>query len=328
MTEQPHTHTSGPQSITIAVIGDIHDAWDQEDPKALQHLGVDLVLFVGDFGNEAVDLVRAISTLDLPYAAAFGNHDAWYTATPWGTKNCPYDRTQEDWVAQQLDLLGEAHVGYAHRTFSELDLSVVGGRPFSWGGPDWRCAGFYQDRFDVTGFADSTARIVAAATAAPSETIIFLGHNGPTGLGDQAEDPCGKDWKQRGGDYGDPDLRDAIATTYSTGKRVPLVTFGHMHHNLRHTQTVLRKRLCVDVNGTVYLNAACVPRIVKTEQGLHRNFSLVTLQNHQVTDVKLVWLDAEFNIASSETLFTRSDELVPSSTPIIPAPVLPSLANE
>jgi len=306
MTQQPDTLSDSTPSIRIAVIGDIHDAWDEDDPKALKRLGIDLVLFVGDFGNEAVEIVRAVSTLDLPYAAAFGNHDAWYTATPWGNKKCPYDRTQEDWVTQQLDLLATAHVGYAHRTFSHLDLSVVGGRPFSWGGPEWRCAGFYQERFGVKNFVESTERITAVATAAPSETIIFLGHNGPTGLGDQAEDACGKDWHPRGGDFGDPDLAAAIAAAQALGKQIPLVTFGHMHHNLRHTKAVQRQRLCVDTVGTVYLNAACVPRIVKTAQGLHRNFSLVTLQNQQVTEVKLVWLDQRFEIASSERLYTRS----------------------
>lgn len=315
MTEPLSTALPSSPSIKIAVIGDIHDAWDEADPRALAQLSVDLVLFVGDFGNEAVDVVEAVSTLELPYAASFGNHDAWYTATPWGTKNCPYDRSKEDWVQQQLDLLAEAHVGYTHRAFPQLELSVVGGRPFSWGGPDWRCAGFYRDRFGVTNFAESTAQIANAAAQAPSETIIFLGHNGPSGLGDQAEDPCGKDWKQLGGDFGDPDLRDAIATTRTSGKRVPLVTFGHMHHNLRHTKSVQRKRLCVDAAGTVYLNAACVPRIIKTEQGLQRNFSLVTLQNHQVMDVQLVWVDAGHHIASSETLYSKAappTEVIPT----------------
>lgn len=303
--EQPYTSPTQTRFIQIAVIGDIHDAWDEDDPKALDQLGVDLVLFVGDFGNEAVEVVRAVSTLALPYAASFGNHDAWYTATPWGTKNCPYDRTQEDWVTLQLDLLADAHVGYSYRSFPQLDLSVVGGRPFSWGGPEWRCAEFYWDRFGVKNFTDSTVRIANAAAQASSETIIFLGHNGPAGLGNQPEDPCGKDWKQLGGDFGDPDLRDAIATTRATGKRVPLVTFGHMHHHLRHTKAVQRKRLCVDEAGTVYLNAACVPRIIKTEQGLQRNVSLVTLQDHWVTDVKLVWLDEHFEITSSEILYSK-----------------------
>ncbi|NEP43066.1 MAG: TIGR04168 family protein, partial [Okeania sp. SIO2H7] len=42
--------------IKIAIVGDVHDRWEPEDELALKHLGVDLVLFVGDFGNEAVEL--------------------------------------------------------------------------------------------------------------------------------------------------------------------------------------------------------------------------------------------------------------------------------
>ncbi len=123
--------------IKIAVIGDIHDRWDDHDEAALQALGVDLVLLVGDFGNEAVGVVRSIASLSLPKAAIFGNHDAWYSATEWGIKKCPYDRTQEDRVQQQLDLLGVAHVGYSKLDFPTLNLTVVGSRPFSWGGSDW-----------------------------------------------------------------------------------------------------------------------------------------------------------------------------------------------
>ena len=75
--------------VKIAVVGDVHDQWEPEDAQALKELKVDLVLFVGDFGNEAVDIVRAIAALDLPKAVILGNHDAWYTATPWGAKEMP-----------------------------------------------------------------------------------------------------------------------------------------------------------------------------------------------------------------------------------------------
>lgn len=37
--------------IKIAVVDDIHDRWE-EDNLALQSLGVDLALFLGDFCNE------------------------------------------------------------------------------------------------------------------------------------------------------------------------------------------------------------------------------------------------------------------------------------
>ncbi len=67
----------------------MHDLWDGEDELALQYLGVNLVLLVGDFGNESVDVVKAIAALELPKAAIFGNHDAWYTATPGASNIVP-----------------------------------------------------------------------------------------------------------------------------------------------------------------------------------------------------------------------------------------------
>lgn len=297
------------QVSKIAIIGDIHDLWEPADEVALKHLGVDLVLFVGDFGNEAVEVVRAIACLDLPLAAVFGNHDAWFTATPWGVKQCPYDRTQEDRVQQQIDLLGPAHVGYRHRNFPALNLAVVGSRPFTWGGTDWKNAKFYRERFQVNSFAESTARIVAASRATAAETIILLGHNGPTGLGSRAEDPCGKDWAPIGGDYGDPDLEAAIAEIKRLGKQVPLVAFGHMHHSLRHTKTISRTPIQVDPDGTVYVNAACVPRIVPTPTGCRRNFTLVTLQAGKVTAIALTWMDQNLQVVAETLLYRQPDPL-------------------
>ena len=189
----------------------------------LHHLGVDLVLFVGDFGNEVVDLGEGtIANLDLPLCRClWQSRCLCILRRPGGRKKCPYDRRHEDWVDQQLDLLGKAHVGYGHRDFDPLQLSVVGGRPFSWGGPKWRYEDFYAERFGVADLAESTARITDAAGAAAHETVIFLSHNGPAGLGDQPEDPCGRDWKPIGGDFGDPDLAAAISTAKATGKTVP-----------------------------------------------------------------------------------------------------------
>jgi hypothetical protein len=112
--------------IKIAVVGDIHDLWEAEDAIALKHLGVDLMLFVGDFGNESVDIVRMIASIDLPKAAIMGNHDAWYSASEWGRKRCPYDRTKEDRVQQQLDLLGNTHVGYGKLDFPTLIFLLSG----------------------------------------------------------------------------------------------------------------------------------------------------------------------------------------------------------
>lgn len=289
--------------ITIAVVGDVHDLWDNEDELSLKHLGVDLVLLVGDFGNEAVEVVRSVAALRLPKAVILGNHDAWYSATEWGRKKCPYDRQQEDWVQQQLDLLGDAHVGYGKLDFPGLGVSVIGGRPFSWGGSDWKHGDFYQSRYGVNSFAESTERIVAATRQATYETVIFVGHCGPKGLGAGAEDPCGKDWKPIGGDHGDPDLTAAIDQARQLGKTVPLVAFGHMHHQLRHTKERLRKMVEVDAAGTLYLNAASVPRIKPTDTGRIRNFSLVTLKAGSVLQASSVWLDEQLAIVSESVLY-------------------------
>ena len=298
------------QTIKIAVVGDIHDQWEADDGTALNELGVDLVLFVGDFGNESVEVVSAIAALDIPKAAVFGNHDAWYTATDWGRKKCPYDRKKEDWVQEQLDLLGETHVGYGKLDFPALNLTVVGSRPFSWGGSVWKNADFYQERFGVRSFEESTARIIAAANSAAYETVIFLGHNGPVGLGARAEDPCGKDWQPLGEDFGDPDFFEAIAQTRASGKTIPLVTFGHMHHNLRNTKQRLRTATYASPEGTIYLNAASVPRIIQTESERRRNFSIVTLQAGVVSQISLVWVGKDFTVASEQILYKQPSQVV------------------
>ncbi len=294
------------KSIKIAVVGDVHDLWEPEDGEALKHLGADLVLFVGDFGNESVEVVRAIAQLDIPKAAVFGNHDAWYTATDWGRSKCPYDRQQENRVKQQIDLMGEAHVGYGKRDFPELGVTVVGSRPFTWGGSEWKYNDFYCEWFGVESFAESAQRIAGAAADADCENVIFLGHTGPKGLGEAPGDLCGRDWKPLGGDWGDPDFEEAIDKTRNSGKHIPLVTFGHMHHRLRHMKDQFRKSV-VSAEGTVYLNAASVPRIVERECSKLRNFSIVRLETGVVSEVSQVWVGEGFAVEREQILYRQTE---------------------
>jgi len=297
-------------SLTLAVIGDVHDQWDSDDESALQGLGIDLALFVGDFGNEAVDLVRAIAHLDLPKAVVLGNHDAWYNMTSWGRAKCPYNRNHENRVQDQLDLLGDIHVGYGKLDFPQFGLTVVGGRPFSWGGAEWRNKTFYREWYGVTDLEQSAEKIKASVQAAAFNTVIFIGHCGPTGLGDRPEDICGRDWKPLGGDFGDPDLTEAIAHARSLEKSVPLVTFGHMHHRLRHRKDRLREQLVVDATGTVNLNAAHVPRIIEQEGEKLRNFSRVRLEAGVVTQVSLVWVNAHGVVRAEDVLYQAEDNML------------------
>lgn len=294
--------TQPKEEITIAVVGDVHDLWEHEDQIALEHLDVDLVLFVGDFGNEAVEVVRDIAAVDLPKAVIMGNHDAWYSASSWGRQKAPYDQSTEDRVQQQLDLLEETHVGFDKLDFPQFALSVVGSRPFSWGGSTWRNNQFYRDRYNIKNFAESTQKIVESAQNAAHETLIFISHNGPYGLGNKTESICGRDWKIEGGDYGDPDLTEAIAQVQNSGKSIPLVTFGHMHHELKIPRGK-RRNIVEKIEQTVYLNAACVPRIIRSSQGSKRSFSLVTLSQGIVQAISLVWLSPDFTIQSDEVIY-------------------------
>jgi uncharacterized protein (TIGR04168 family) len=304
--QMPEFPSSPQPRFRLAVVGDVHDQWGPADGVALERLGVDGVIFVGDFGNEAIDLVAQVADIPLPKAVAPGNHDAWYSATPWGRKKCPYDPQQEDWVQRQLDLLEAVHVGYRHLDFPAFGFTAVGGRPFSWGGPKLKYAKFYRERFGVTNLEESTARIIQAVDQARFQSLIFVSHSGPAGLGREPEAICGRDWKTHGGDFGDPDLTQAIAHARTQGHHIPLVVFGHMHHSLRHRSDRLRQRLEQDKQGTLYLNAACVPRIRTTATGQEHNFTVVTLQHQQVLQVLSIaqtWIEPTTARIEQEFLF-------------------------
>jgi uncharacterized protein (TIGR04168 family) len=77
-----------------------------------------------------------------------------------------------------------------------------------------------------------------------------------------------------------------------------------MHHSLRHTKAQLRTRVIQDAKGTVYLNAAAVPRIINHNGDRRRNFSIVTLENGHIRDISLIWVDQNFQIANQECLYS------------------------
>jgi uncharacterized protein (TIGR04168 family) len=290
------------QDLRIAIVGDVHGLWDRGDRDALHELGIDIVLFVGDLGNEAVEIVREVAAIELPKAVILGNHDAFYSATRKGIDNCPYDRKVEDRLQQQLDLLGETHVGYGKLEFPEWNLSIIGGRPFSSGGADWSHRRFYRERYGIHNLKESTQKIIETIDSAQGDRRILISHNGPAGLGSQPHDLCGKDWEPVGGedgDHGDLDLQAALEQTQFR-KPLNLVTFGHMHHHLRHGRG-LRKRW-LETSTTHYLNAACVPRQIQTDQGLHRLFSIVTLTGSKIINPTIVRLNEKHQVIDRDPL--------------------------
>ncbi|KAM0974279.1 hypothetical protein ACFX2C_017482 [Malus domestica] len=284
-------------SVRIAVVGDVHDEWNlEEDTKALELLQPDLVLFTGDFGEENVELVKSVANLDFAKAVILGNHDAWHTTQFSGKK--------KDGVQLQLECLGEEHVGYRCLDYPTLKLSVVGGRPFSGGGKKLFRQKLLSTRFGVQDMDGSAKRICKAASGAPDDhLVIFLAHNGPTGLGSNMDDICGKDWVFGGGDHGDPDLAQALSLLKETGKIcAPLVVFGHMHKELADGNG-LRKMIVVGDDNTIYLNGAIVPRVkrLNVEQGTPescgtmRAFTVVEILNGTVDNIVESWVSVAGN---------------------------------
>ena len=156
----------------------------------------------------------------------------------------------------------------------------------------------------------SVAKQLEAIDRAAHDTLVFLGHNGPAGMGGEPEDPCGKDWNPIGGDYGDPDFAAAIDGAIARGKRVPLVVFGHMHHNLRHRRDRLRRAIHRNDSGTVFFNAARVPRVLERDGQLLHQFPIVELVGDAVAAIDLMWLAADGAIAQTEAIYRAAAEPV------------------
>ncbi|GER44591.1 calcineurin-like metallo-phosphoesterase super family protein [Striga asiatica] len=196
---------------------------------------------------------------------------------------------EKDAVQLQLEYLGEAHVGYRRLDFPNFKLSIVGGRPFSCGGDYMFRNKLLAARYSVHKMDESAKRIYQAALTTPTDhSVIFLAHNGPTGLGSNVDDICGRDWVPEGGDHGDPDLAVAISQLKATTKQsIKLVVFGHMHKELAYGKGV-RKMIVVGDDSTVYLNGAIVPRVktISNEQVSHISSSNTEMTSAIASDFK------------------------------------------
>ena len=100
------------------------------------------------------------------------------------------------------------------------------------------------------------------------------------------------------GDNGDPDLRAALDAAHQQEVHVPLVLFGHMHHQLsrRHRgKESLRNMVHIDPStGTVCLNAVVVPRWRDTEKHHLSHFTIADLsKDGAVTYAANVWVKTE-----------------------------------
>lgn len=210
---------------------------------------------------------------------------------------------KENGVQMQLDFLGDEHVGYQRMDLPSLKLSVVGGRPFSHGGDQLHRENLLAKRYGVGDMNASAESICRAALGTPEDhVVIILAHNGPTGLGSQADDICGRDWFVEGGDHGDPDLEQALRQLKETTElSVPLVVFGHMHKELDGGKGNRKMVVQDSDNEIVYVNGAIVPRVEETNEtpvgaaesesgGTVRAFTLVEILDGKIKKVVECWV--------------------------------------
>lgn len=239
----------------LAVVGDVHVDLSTADVATLDRRGYDAVLFVGDLGGLLHHGVRTmcerIARLRTPTLFLPGNHDGpsnlgilreavlggWH---PPGSGRRLLARTDRiaHWIAPV------PVVGYSLHPVG--DLTVIAARPWAMNGVRASFASALDRRYGVRDLAGSAARLKTLVDQAPTERIVFLAHNGPSGLGNDPQAP----WALANGtDLGDPDLAEAVAYA---GERVHAVVAGHIHHGPG-------RRWHVERGGVHYVNAARNP---------------------------------------------------------------------
>jgi uncharacterized protein (TIGR04168 family) len=257
--------------VRIGVVGDVHLEFDDLDVEQLDARAYDAIFFVGDLATYShrggLEVARAIARLRTPALVIPGNHDAA------NVFQMAAEVLEADSILPLLNLgqrareseleaaLGSVRVvGYSRHRLDHggLALDVICGRPHSAGGAHLAFRPHLRQAFGIDDMETSAARLIALVDESDARDVVFLAHNGPTGLGARRDDIWGCDFKREGGDFGDPDLRAAIDHARGKDKRVRAVIAGHMHHEIKGGG---QRRWRANEDGILYVNTARVPRI-------------------------------------------------------------------
>ena len=72
-----------------------------------------------------------------------------------------------------------------------------------------------------------------SAATVPEDDLVLVGHNGPRGLGSEADAPFGRDFLRPSIDFGDEDQMLALTELRLQGRRVLATVAGHMHEEVQ-----------------------------------------------------------------------------------------------
>lgn len=284
------------QAAKIAVIGDVHLFWDDEDVAFFNSAGYDLVLFVGDLSGytqvRGRRVARSLRKLRVPSICIPGNHDGLH-AFQLGSEIAPRaQRLRKAFCRGQaarcrtLDrALGDVELlAYSRRRMAPagFPLNLVVGRPHSIGGRRLACIRYLAEEYGIDSMDASIRRLRSLVDSCDEAPILFLAHNGPSGLGDRADSIWGCDFRKTEEDWGDRDLEEAVRYARSEGRVVLAAVAGHMH---RRTKSGKRRPGQVQKDGVLYVNAAEVPR--------HRTVNGTKKRHHVMLKVRADGVVAE-----------------------------------
>jgi uncharacterized protein (TIGR04168 family) len=269
----------------IAVVGDLHSAWDDADVEYFNRTRYALLLFTGDLGGsgarDGMRIAKSLARLTRPALVMPGNNDVEQYARI--AAELAYRKGRAGLIGNLRSEpppapdAGTAQTcGYSLHRFEHLgvDLTVVAGRPFAMGGSELSFAGALDDSFGVKTMADSAKRLKELVDQVESRDVVFLSHNGPSGLGSGAESLWGSDFSRDHRDWGDVDLAAAVTHAKARGLRIHAVVAGHMHWTLKSGGL---REWRLERDGTLYLNPARVPRIEALTTGKRRYHVALTL---------------------------------------------------
>ena len=266
------------KSLKLAIVGDVHLHFNQQDVAYFNNSDYDRLLFVGDLinyrGGAMKEVTSQLRQLTVPSIVIPGNHDCGnvlqlvaelFQSDIFRKLTSVGHRAYEEKLRSTIGAV--AFAGYSRHALLPGTLDLISVRPYSMGGPRLSFGPHLRKQFGIESLEASAERLRELIDASDATELIFMGHNGPSGLGATRSDIWGCDFKKEEGDFGDPDYESAVKYAKSKGKRVRAVIGGHMH---RHLKGGGKRTWQLTQDDTLYLNAANVPRIRRSDAG-HRH---------------------------------------------------------
>ncbi|MBM9502214.1 metallophosphoesterase [Leptospira sp. 201903071] len=303
------------ENLKLALIGDIHGFWDRKDNEYFDNSDYDALLVTGDFPGylpfSERKVTRGIADLKKKVYWIPGNHDSTNVVQLLGEILHSKWMIRTGSIGHRFRLtrlqrrMGDSIcVGYS-ATDLDSKTVLIGARPFSMGGT-LSFLPLLKKVYGVSSMKESFEKMKSLYPKIKGKECIILAHNGPAGYGSKRDDIWGCDFRKKGGDWGDGDLRRFLDFLKEREEKVSLVLAGHMHHRIKDLQ---RDRTWkISENSLHTINAAKVPRILKDKKGNFYRHHVRLERKNGVWDCKEIFVgekgEEKISLPNEELLFS------------------------